>query len=175
MPGQPDLGTDQEIDGQVVFQDGDAFVVGRRLQQGPFDLPAGEIEGMGDAPGRVAALHAEIEPVAILFIVLEGDPQFDQFADPGRAVFHHQPDHVLMAEAGAGTQGVLDMQLEGIFGGQHRGDAALGQVGGGIDPGLLGDQGDLTQARGLQGEGEAGNAAADNQEIGGLGHFVIYR
>ena len=171
--GRAGLGGDQEIDGQVVFQDLDALVCGRRLQQSPFDLPAGKIQGMGDAPGRVAALHAEIEAFPMVLVMLEGDAELDQFPDPGRTVLHHHPDHLFVAEPGPGTQGVLNVQREGILRGQHRGDAALGQVGGGVNPGLLGDQGYPAQPRRLQGEGEAGNAAADNQKVGGLGHLVV--
>lgn len=103
-------------------------------------------------------------------LALKLDPEADQLLDPRRPGFHHQSNDVLMAEPGSGAQGVLDVQGERIIRRQHGGDAALGQIGGGVHLGLFGDNGHRSQARSLDGKGKPGDAAANHKKIGALFH-----
>ena len=86
-------------------------------------------------------------------------------ADALRPLAHRDLDRLALAEAGAGDQGVLDVELEAVVGAEHRGDAALGVLGGALGALPLGEDQHRAVAGGLEGEGEAGDAAAQHQEV----------
>ena len=123
---------------------------------------AGQVEG-------AAAGECGIGPF------VETGPEFDEFGDAGGAFGKDRADDLLMAEAGSGIEGVAHMQFDGVVRSPHGCDAALGPIGVGVGPVLLGDDGDATEACGAEREGKAGHAGPENEEIepvrgGGIGH-----
>jgi hypothetical protein len=65
------------------------------------------------------------------------------------------------------------MQFQVVVLSQYGGYAALGQISVGIRSFLFGNDGHRTGIRDLQREGEAGDAAADDQEIAGMSHLLL--
>ena len=158
------LGFDEQVDGQVVLQHLDVRMLGDLRQQGPLDLLAGEVGGVRYPAGGVAALHAEIELLAVLPL-LKAHPELDQFTDPGRPLGGDDTDDCLVAQAVTGDQGVVHMGLDGILHRQDRRHPALGQVGRRVRLLFLGDQRDPGKPGHLEGEREPGHAAADDEYV----------
>ena len=75
-----------------------------------------------------------------------------------------------VAQPGAGEVRVLRVLFEGVLGREHGGHAALGPVGRRVVALALGDEQHLTELGGAQREGEARDAAAENQEVGAECH-----
>ena len=150
----------------MALEDADVRLRAHRRDQRAHDLAAGGVGGVQDAAMAVAALAAEIV-LAVLGAgaAREVGAERDQLADALGAVAHHQVDDVAVAEAGAGDQRVLDVRLEGILRAPHRGDAALRVGGGALRQAVLGQDDDRARLGGLEREGQAGEAAADDQEI----------
>ena len=161
---------EDQVDRDVVLEDADPGVRPAALDQALLDLPPRRVLGVQDAPARVAALHAEVVPGPGLGVAGEVAPQVDQFADAVRAAAHDQFHHVAVAEAVAGGQGVVDVQVEAVLRAPDRGDAPLGVPG---VRGLrlaLGDDRDGAVRRRLEGEGEPGGAAADDEIVQAVLH-----
>ena len=76
------------------------------------DLVAGRVEGVQDAPLRVAAFAAEIV-VGVLRIgaQVEVGTERDQLADALRSLAHDELDDLAVAESGTGDQRVVDVRL----------------------------------------------------------------
>jgi hypothetical protein len=79
---------------------------------------------------------------------------------------HHHLDGGAIAQPGSGGQGVLDVVLEAIFRRAHGGDAALGVVAVALLQAVLGDDEGAQLARRGQGRTHAGDADADDEQIG---------
>ena len=88
-----------------------------------------------------------------------------QPADGLGRVFHHEARRGQVAQAGARHQGVLDVGRKAVVGGQHRGDAALGPAAGAVLQLALGDHGHAVRGRQVQGGGQAGQAAAYDEDV----------
>ena len=133
------------------------------------DLVAGVVGGVQDAAVGVAALEAEVvvrrrlRPLSCLSE--KRTPSVDQLADARGAFLDHQLDHALVAQAGAGLDGVGGVRGGRVVGVPDRGHAALGPVGVGVIQRALGQQRDAALTGGLEREGHAGDAAADHQEV----------
>jgi len=135
------------------------------------DFAAGGVARVEDAALRVAALLAEREVVVVL---VEVDAVAGQVVDGRGSLRDDGADDVLAAEAGAGVEGVGHVELDRVAflaktRRQHRGDAALGPGGVGIERLALGQNDDRTMSGGPDGEGETGDARADHQEVTGHG------
>ena len=65
----------------------------------------------------------------------------------------------------AGDQGVVDVLLVAVARVEHGGDAALGPVAGAIEQGALGNDGNLAGLGQVQGDRQAGQAAADDRDV----------
>src|SRR5262249_26318837 len=153
--------------GAVVLEDADAGRGAHRLAQRPDDLVPGCIQGVQDAPLGVATLLAEIiGPALGVSPPVEVDPQGDEVPDPVRALAHDRGDDVAMAEPRAGLQRVLDVGLERVVRAPDRSDAALGVLARALRQTVLGDQEDAARRGAAQRAGEAGDAAAHDEEIG---------
>ena len=81
------------------------------------------------------------------------------------AALDHEAGDRLVAQAGAGDQGVADVAVGGVVPGQHGGDAALGPAAGAVEQLLLGDQTDLALVGQMQRQRQPGQAAADDQNV----------
>ena len=153
-----------EVDGDMVFVDGDVVVRQGRLDQGALDLAAGDVLGVQDAPLAVPPLAGEVVRLAAR-VLGELDPPLDQVGDHLGAVLNHTAHHLFVADAGAGHQGILDVGVEGVLGRGDRGDPPLRVVGGGLRYIAFGEQGNGPVGRRLQREGEPRDAATDHQKI----------
>ena len=138
-------------------------------EQGAFDLAAGDILGVENAAFGVAALFAQVEFARAVgtgdFAFGELHAQFNQFGDPGRAFLDNRAHDLLFAKAGAGLEGIADVQFERVFLAGDGGDAALGIIGVRFGAILFGDDGDASARRHLQGEGKPRDTAAQDQKI----------
>ena len=81
---------------------------------------------------------------------------------PSATIVRHD---LLVAQPGAGAQRVLDVQLERVVVAHHGGDPALRVVGAALRAVLLGDDRDASVRGDLEREDQAGDPAADHQEV----------
>lgn len=131
-----------------------------RLDQGAGDLGArGVAARVGDAAAVVAALPGEGQ--AALGGLVEVRAGRDEPAYGVGALGDQDADRILVAQAGAGDQGVVQVLLGGVALAEGRGDAALGPAGGAVvQAGLGDDDGPQTGGLAAQGRGEARDAGA---------------
>ncbi len=167
-PPVADLRLGDEIDGAVVFVDTDIRVALDRFDQRPFDLLAGDVLGVEDAPGAVSPFAGQV--VIAGFVPGKIDAPVDQVLDRFGAGFDDPANDVFPCQMSAGDDGVLHVGIEAVFGGENRGDPSLGQVGGGLGQFLLGDDGNGSPVGDLEGIGESGDAGADDEKVGGYFH-----
>jgi hypothetical protein len=90
----------------------------------------------------------------------------DELTHPLRTLARADLHDHLVAEPGARLERVAHVRLDAIIGGEDGGDAPLGVLGVGLVRRPLGDDDDLTVRRRVEREGEAGNAAADDEKVG---------
>lgn len=139
------------------------------LDEGPGDLRAGGVAArMGDAAAVVAALAGQLQ--AALLRLVEVGAGRDQAVHGVGSLGDEEPYGLLVAQARAGHQGVVQVLFGGVALAEGRGDAALGPAGGAVVETGLGDD-DRTEAGGLAAQrgGEAGDARADDHDVGGDG------
>jgi hypothetical protein len=167
---QPCAAGRQQVDGAVVFQQRDVRMCAGSVQKRPLDLTPRGVPVVEDSAHRVAALPPECESsivlAGIVALAIELDAQLSEGFDGEAAAFHDEAHHVLVAEAGAGIHGVLGVGLEGVLVGNHRRDAALGEVRRRLRCLLLGDHRHSSVLRDAEGVEEAGDAAAEHQKVG---------
>jgi hypothetical protein len=164
-------GVSDQVDGHVVFVKADIAVLPGPLQKHPLHFPAGHIVGVDDAVAGVPALPAQIERRADLRppglpSVLKPTPMVHQFPNSLGAAGDHLVDHVRIAQAVTGIQGILDVQVEGVLLAKDGCDAALGEVGVAVHRLLFGDDGHGSAVGHLEGKHQSGDAAANYQNIG---------
>ena len=131
LGGIAELAGCDEVHRHVVFQHGDIGLALDLREKGALDLAAGDIPGVEHPALGVAPFPTEIEfPLAVLHLALvEMDAEFHQLLDAGRSLGDDRPDHLLVAEARPGLEGVLYVQLEGILAAGDAGNAALSPCG----------------------------------------------
>ena len=135
-------------------------------------MPRG-IGCMNDAPMTVAAFTGQV--VVGVLIPRKIDTGIDQPVDAFPAMFDREPHGVLMAQAGAGIEGVGDVVFGGILIIQNCGDTALcPERGATADLGLA-HHADLQVLWQIERDGKAGSTTADNENIvfEGLWHRVV--
>src|SRR5262249_9491675 len=93
-----------------------------------------------------------------------------QHGDARGRILHRELDGPRVVDACPGDGRVLHVRLEGIALVEHSGDAALGVFRIRLLAGPLRHDDDVPVVRRFEGEGEAGNTAADHEEIAGHGH-----
>jgi hypothetical protein len=163
-------GERDQVDGHVVFEKADIPVLPGPLQEHPLHFTAGHIVGVDDAVARVPALPAQIKGGAAVFprtvaLRVEADADRHQLPDSLGAADHHLADHVRIAQAVAGIQGILNVQVEGVLLIEDGGDAPLGEVGVAVHRLFFGDDGHGSVVGHLEGDHQAGDAAADDEKI----------
>jgi hypothetical protein len=161
--------TDQ-IDGHSAFQHGDVRVrAGQRHQRG-LDRTAGGIGGVHDAAVRVATFAGQVQARAAVELVLvarELDSLVEQPLDACRTALDGEAHGILVAQAGAGDQGVGDVVLKRILGVKHGGYAALRPQRRARTQARLRHNTDLSSGlRQTQGKRQTGGAGADDQHVG---------
>ncbi len=99
-----------EVDGNVVFQQGDIGLLSCPVFQAQFHHATGGIGRMDDPAVTVASLTGEmIAGRSGLGLLSELHALVQQPADVLGSVFHHQLDHFLIAEIRTGAEGILDV------------------------------------------------------------------
>jgi hypothetical protein len=128
---------------------------GEYLGDPPAGLGAARVD---DPPPRVAALAPEV-PVKI-------DPELLQLGDSGRRLGGQQRDRTLTAEAATRRERIDRVQLRAVVSGERRPDTALRQVAVRGDEAPFDEHEHLgTRGGGGQSRRQAGDAAADNEQI----------
>jgi hypothetical protein len=135
--------------------------------EGPLDLPPGQVLVVQNSVGGVTAFPTKV--IFLELVCIKAGAPLNNFLYPRGAFLHHDPDNILVAEAGARVQGIGNMFLESIgtvvpYGG----DSPLGVTGVTLPFVDLGEHVDL-QVGAKDGElncrAEAGNAGADYENI----------
>jgi hypothetical protein len=165
-----DLGPAQEVDDGVVLVEGDVGVGVGCGEEGALDLSAGHVAVVDDAAVRVAAFAAELEGTR--FVGADGVEAdavgVDEAAHEGGAVLDGVLHHVAVAEASADDEGVLDVLA------RESSPAKTAE----IPPwaqrccwigAVLGEDRDGAALGDLEGEVEAGEAAAEHEVAGVMG------
>jgi hypothetical protein len=99
-------------------------------------------------------------------VAVEGGAEGDQLTQPVRALGAEDPYGVLVAEADARDEGVLQVVLGRVVRGERRGDAALRPPGrAGVDEHLRDEQ-DAAGGGGVQRGGEPCDPGADHDDVG---------
>jgi hypothetical protein len=163
----PELAGGNQVNRDVVLEQGDIGALAGARQQGVLDGPAGGVGGMQDPAGGVSAFPGQVEFRLALaaWLARERHPEVRQPVDRLGALAHGEAHDLRLVEAGPGLQGVLDMRVDGIPGTGDGGDAALGiQCAALLQP-ALGEHGHLQVLGQLQGQSQAGATAADDQDI----------
>lgn len=157
-----------QINGEVMFEDGDVGVATGLFQQGALDLPSGEVLVVEDAILGVASLPAQVIP--LLSVLIEPGAPFDDLAHPVGAFIHHGLDGIDVAQAVTGIQGVGNVLVEGIFFQIPYGSyATLGVAGIALIINGFGQYGDRqvgSLAGHFGGQGETGHTGTDHQKVG---------
>ena len=154
----------QQVDGEAVFEYGDAGMPADRLDERPFDLGARQVLVVEDAVLGVAAFAVQLEtPVGSL---VEARTPFDQVPNQLRRPAHDQSDGLFVAFARAADQRVADVFLESVGGVGYRTDAALRIVGVALVHFALRHDGDVSVGGGFERERKACRAGTDNQKVG---------
>ena len=154
----------QQVDGEAVFEYGDAGMPADRLDERPFDLGARQVLVVEDAVLGVAAFAVQLEtPVGSL---VEARTPFDQVPNQLRRPAHDQSDGLFVAFARAADQRVADVFLESVGGVGYRTDAALRIVGVALVHFALRHDGDVSVGGGFERERKARRAGTDNQKVG---------
>ncbi len=153
----------EQVDDELVLVELHAAAHAGRLGERARDLAAGGVAaGVHDPRQRVGALAPEHDLAVDL---VEPRADLHELAHAVRALVHEDAHGLLVAEARAGGDGVLEVQLGRILLADGRGDAALREERGRLLEGGLGEQADAPAARGADGGREAGDAAAEHEDV----------
>ena len=153
----------EEVDGGVVFVKRDVGMRASALQERAFDLFARHVRGVDDAVLAVPTLPGEVKLAGL--VAGELGAEADELIDGVSALAAHDFHGGVVAEEIASHLGVPDVLLHGVVEGDDGGDAALGVVGGALVGDVLGDDGHLARLSGFEGVAQAGDAAADDEEV----------
>ena len=173
-PGRAAAWAEHEVDQHGVPQDRQApGGLGRQRggEEGALDLAAGRVAAGVQDPGHGVGALETLEPGGVRSgRAVEGHTARHELVDGGRRVAHEHAHGVVVARPRPRGEGVLDVQLLGVAGlagrerGRHGRDPALRAGRAGLVEGVLAQQRHVeTVARGAQGRGEAGDAAAHHE------------
>ena len=145
-----------------------AAVSPHRLDQRPLDLGAGgRAAGVHHPRHRVPALPGQGQPAR--GVEVEHRAQGDQVLHPAGALVDEDAHGVDVAQAGAGGQGVGQVEVGGVgVAAQHGGDAPLGPAGGGLVEVGLGQHPHphaVVGGGGLDRGREAGHPTAEDEQV----------
>ena len=108
---KPELVAGDQVDGDVVFQQGDVGMAPDLFRQRGLHRVAGGVGGVDDAAVAVAAFARQVVAGAIVGVPGERYALFDQPFDGGPAVFHDEAGGFFVAQPGAGDQRVAECAL----------------------------------------------------------------
>ena len=157
---------DEQVEREPVLVDGDGGLPHRRHQR-PLHLDPGRCPaGVHDAGVRVPALPGQ-QQLAV-GVAVEDGPEGDELVDPPRALLDEDPHGVLVAQAGAGGEGVGQVQVGRVgVAAEHGRDAALRPARRRLVELALGQHADpqAVHVRGPDGRREPGDAGAEDQQV----------
>jgi hypothetical protein len=162
---QPQLGAGNQIDCVVVLEHGDIGVLPDLALERGLHRVSGRVGGVYHPAVTVAALGREMVAGLAGGLARERHALADQPLDAFPAVFDDLAGDFRVVQAGAGDECVLDMRFDVVGRRKHRGNAALGVVAGAFDQLFLGDEPDPLAVGNVQGEGQAGQPAANDQDV----------
>src|SRR5664280_1686067 len=155
----------EQVDDELVLVELDPAAHAGGLGEGARHLAAGRVAaGVDDARHRVRALAPEDD---LALYLVEARADLHELSHAVRALIDEDAHRLLVAEAGAGVDGVLEVELGGVRRAQSRGDAALGEEGRRVVEGRLGEQPDAPAAGGSDGRRQAGDAPAEHEDVEG--------
>jgi hypothetical protein len=162
---------EDEVDRRRVGEELDLGPVVAGGEEGPFDLPAGDVPGVHDAAAGVAPLAAEVElPVGP---GVEMCAQRRQLVDPLRALAHGDRHRLGVVQTRPGVHGVRHVLLEAVPLREDGGHSPLCIHGVALGAAALGEDGHRTALCGLECERQASHTAAEHQEVEPLGHGTV--
>lgn len=135
------------------------------LDECPGDLRAGRVAaGVRDTAAVVAALAGQLQ--SSFGGLVEVGTGLDESSHGVGALGDEDPYGLLVAQARAGHQGVVQVLFGGVALPEGRGDAALGPAGGAVVEAGLGDDDRAQPGRlAAQGGGQAGHSGADDHHV----------
>ena len=157
---------DDQVEREPALEHGAGRAVGG-VDQGPFHLGARRrATGVHDAWPGVAALAGERQRAGGLAVEL--DAQRDQLVHAPGAFVDQNPHRLLVAQAGAGGERVGQVQVGRVLvAPQDRGDAPLSPARGRLGEHALGQDAQGRRPGEPDGGGQAGDAAAQDQDVEG--------
>lgn len=166
--GRTAVGVRQQVQDQRVL-DGVQPARAYRRHEGAGDLRTGGVTaGVHDAAPVVAALAAELDVARVVGV--EVGAGGDQPPDRVGALGDEDPYGLLVAQARAGHEGVLEVLFGCVALAEGGGDAALRPARGAVvQPGLGDHDGGETGGLAAQGRGQAGHPGADDDHVRGDG------
>jgi hypothetical protein len=154
----------QQIDGEVVLQNGDILMLANSLNEGTLDLGTRQVLMVKDAVLGVTTLTVQIK-ATILSLVETHTPTY-KFCCRLGSLTHNDLHSLAIAATGAANKRIFDMLLEGIGLVGNRADSSLCIVSITLDKFTLCNYGNVSVLCGLQSKAQTGRAGADNQKIG---------
>ena len=135
------------------------------------DLAAGRVARVQHATHGVRAFAAERGRA--VGVAIEVGAPVEELAHVVRPLVDEHLDRRHVAQAGAGLERVVAVQVDAVVGPQRRGNAALRVSGVALGAVGLGDQQDRAVRHQVNGRTQAGDAAADHDEIRAKTHRVL--
>ena len=160
----------------MALVDGDSRVCADGFGEHPDDLVSRRIEGMQDAAVGVTALAPEVVLAILLIAVaskIKVGAERDEITHAIGPLADDRFDDITVAKAGAGNEGVVGMGLEAVLGAPHRGYPTLSILARALGQAILRDDGYRAAGCALEGAGEPGYAAADDEDIGLDRHGLV--
>ncbi len=154
-----------EVDGDVLLERIDVGVGANPVQQAGLHRVAGGVVCVHDPASGVSALTGEVQAARHLRVGGEGDTIGGQPGDHLARLTGHQSGNRLVAQTGAGDQGVVDVRLDRVATVDRRGNSALCPVAGAVDHLTLGHNGDAALVGKLERGCQGGEAATEDEDI----------
>ena len=123
---------------------------------------AGGIGGVHHAAPRVPAFARQVQRAGGRVIGRKRHAIGHQPVDHFAALAHHKARGDLVAQAGPGNQGIVDVRFDRVLIIKHRSNAALRPVAGAVDQTAFGNNPYAARPGQMQGGGQGSQAAADN-------------
>ena len=160
--GAARLARQQQVHGAVMLQQRDAALPAGAAAQRGHDGAAGRIRRMRDAALPMAAFASEMQAFALRGErdALPAQPG-DGAAGPGDDLARGRQ----VAQPAPAASVSLHVRVHAVARGQRRGDAALRAIAGAVGQRALGHEGHAAPRRQFQRGGQAGQAAADDDDV----------
>ena len=152
-----------EVDRDVLFQQGDIGVGFDALHQGSLYRVSGGVRGVNHPALAVATFAREVKTGLLRRIARERHALINQPLNHFAAAGHDMARNRLVAQTGAGDQGILHMRLDRVIRRQYCGDPALRPIACAVEQLTLGDDAHPALFGQVQSGGQAGQAAAYDQ------------